>query len=426
MTFEASKKSYLSFLLFWTGQIISLLGSAIVTFSIIWWVTIEYESEFYLGLASFLSMGFFVLIAPFAGVWVDRWNKKWLIAVVDFLQAVITIALILIFRYTTIPLWSVFIILAVRGILQAFHTPAVRSLIPQMVPEENLNQMNSVNFVFNGVVNLVGPLIGALLVERIPTTHPIFWIDVGTFLFAIIPLLIISLPKPKEMDVKSQSYRTELKEVFSFIKSTKGLLSLLLLATALNFLITPVNTQAPYYIKFDHSGDAFQLAYVFAFYYGGILLGGLAMLFLRKIKKKMVIVLTFILVGFVGYTIMAIAPWGYFWVLWIGALILGLAMPIVNVITQTMFHTIVPKEMQGRFQAVAFSLSVAAMPISMIVSGIIAEVTSIRYVLFGCIIIGLIVTALLWLLTDVRYVGKSVNDFNNGDTNLIAENNLVE
>ena len=98
MTFEATKKSYLSYLFFWVGQIISLLGSAIVTFSIIWWVTIEYESEFYLGLASFLSMGFFVLVAPFAGVWVDRWNKKWLIAVVDFLQAVITIALILIFK----------------------------------------------------------------------------------------------------------------------------------------------------------------------------------------------------------------------------------------------------------------------------------------------------------------------------------------
>lgn len=423
MTFKATKKSYLSYLFFWTGQIVSLLGSAIVTFSIIWWVTIEYESEFYLGLASFLSMGFFVLFAPFAGVWVDRWNKKWLIAVVDFLQALITIALILIFRYTSIPLWSVFIILAVRGILQAFHTPAVRSLIPQMVPEENLNQMNSVNFVFNGVVNLVGPLIGALLVERIPTTYPIFWLDVGTFLFAIIPLVLITLPKPKEKEDRPQSYQTELKEVFNFIKSTKGLLSLLLLATALNFLITPVNTQAPYYIKFDHGGDAFQLAYVFAFYYGGILLGGLAMLFLRKIKKKMAIVLTFILIGFVGYTVMAIAPWGYFWVIWIGALILGLAMPIVNVITQTMFHTIVPKEMQGRFQGVAFSLSIAAMPIAMIVSGIIAEVTSIRYVLFGCIGIGLIVTALLWVLTDIRYVGRSVIELNKGNKNLIGESN---
>ncbi|MHA1557599.1 MAG: MFS transporter, partial [Candidatus Heimdallarchaeota archaeon] len=255
---------------------------------------------------------------------------------------------------------------------------------------------------------------------------PIFWIDVGTFLFAIIPLILITLPKPKEKDTKTQSYRTELKEVFSFIKSTRGLLSLLLLATALNFLITPVNTQAPYYIKFDHGGDAFQLAYVFAFYYGGILLGGLSMLFLRKIKKKMVIVLTFILVGFVGYFIMAIAPWGYFWVIWIGALILGLAMPIVNVIIQTMFHTIVPKEMQGRFQGVAFSLSVAAMPIAMIVTGIIAEFTNIRYVLFGCIGIGLIVTALLWSLTDIRYVGKPVNDLIKENKNLIEENNFAE
>jgi DHA3 family macrolide efflux protein-like MFS transporter len=368
-------------------------------------------------------MGIFVLIAPFAGVLVDRWNKKWLIAAVDFFQALITIVLILIFMYTTIPLWSVFLILAIKGVCQAFHTPATRSLIPLMIPQKNLNQINSINFVFNGVINLVGPLIGASLVEFIPSTYPIFWVDVGTFLIAIIPLLAITIQKLQKESPKEEkkSYGKEFRDVFSYIKSTRGLLTLLLLATALNFLITPVNTLAPYYVKFNHGGDSYQLAYVFAFYYGGILLGGTLMLVLRNIKNKMLIVMSFIYVGFVGYTVMSIAPWGYFWVLWIGAVIFGLAMPIVNVITQTIFHTTVPIEMQGRFQGVAFSLSVAAMPISMLVSGALSEVIGIQYVLFGCIGIGLLLTTILWIFTDVRFVGQKeenktkIIDFNNNE-----------
>ena len=105
--------------------------------------------------------------------------------------------------------------------------------------------MNILNFVFTGVVNLVGPLIGATLVEIFPTTYPIFWVDVGTFLVAIVPLVVIAIPKVvKDRDVASpqkSSYMQEFKEVFSFIKSKAGLFSLLLMATALNFLITPVN-----------------------------------------------------------------------------------------------------------------------------------------------------------------------------------------
>ena len=408
MSETASKSSLINYIGFWSGQIVSLLGSSIVQFAIIWYVTIEYESEFYLGLASFLGMGIFVLIAPFAGVLVDRWNKKWLIGSADFLQAVVTIILILIFMYSSIPLWSIFLILALKGVCQAFHTPATRSLIPLMIPEKNLNQMNSINFVFNGVINLIGPLIGASLVEFFPSTYPIFWIDVGTFLVAIIPLLIVKLQKieKEEPEMENRSYFSEFGDTLRYIKSSRGLLSLLLLATALNFLITPVNTLAPYYVKFNHGGDSYQLAYVFAFFYGGILLGGASMLLLRNIKNRMLIVLSFIYVGFVGYIIMSVAPWGYFWVLWIGGFIFGLAMPIVNVIPQTIFQTTVPLEMQGRFQAVAFSLSVAAMPISMIVSGAIAEQIGIQFVLFGCITLGLIITTSLWLFTDIRHVGK--------------------
>ncbi|MBD3191224.1 MAG: MFS transporter [Candidatus Heimdallarchaeota archaeon] len=411
----ASQRSFHQYLIFWIGQIFSLLGSSIVQFAIIWWVTIEYQSELYLGIAAFLSMGVFVLLAPFAGVLVDRWNRKWLIATADFLQAFVTLILLLIFKYTTIPLWSVFLILALKGTFQAFHTPAVRSLIPLMIPKKNLNQMNSINFIFNGVINLVGPLIGAFLLDLFLRTYPIFWIDIGTFLLAIIPLLVITIPKTKEEGEAEEeekiavtSYTKELREIFNFIRTTRGLLSLLLLATILNFLITPVNTLAPYYIKFDHLGDSYQLAYVFAFYYGGILLGGALMLILRNLKNKMLIVLVFIYVGFIGYLILAVAPFGYFWILWIGAIIFGVAMPIVNVITQTIFQTTVPLSMQGRFQAVAFSLSVAAMPISMLVSGAIAEQIGIRLVLYSCIVIGVIVTTSMWLFTELKHVGTEI------------------
>ena len=90
----ADQSTYRSYILFWIGQKSSILGSSIVQFAIIWYITIVTQSAIVLALASLLGFGSQVILTPIAGVYVDRWSRKLIIGIADFLQAVATIVLI--------------------------------------------------------------------------------------------------------------------------------------------------------------------------------------------------------------------------------------------------------------------------------------------------------------------------------------------
>ncbi|NIQ04594.1 MAG: MFS transporter, partial [Candidatus Korarchaeota archaeon] len=81
-----------------------------------------------------------VILSPFAGVFVDRWSRKALIGIVDFLQALTTVAIIFLFWLEIVVIWQVLALLTVRGIFQAFHNPAVSAIVPLMVPRDKLSR----------------------------------------------------------------------------------------------------------------------------------------------------------------------------------------------------------------------------------------------------------------------------------------------
>ena len=170
-----------------------------------------------------------IIVTPIAGVFVDRWKRKKLIGSVDFLQALVTVGMIFFFMFEfeifqfsnhalnlsginrllghTDPgemlvskgpfelVWVLLAVLAVRGVFQAFQGPAIQAITPLMVPRKLLNRFNSFNFLTNSVIFLIGPVVAALL-YAIPNVgiSDLLWIDAGTFLFAVIPLLIVKIP----------------------------------------------------------------------------------------------------------------------------------------------------------------------------------------------------------------------------------------
>ena len=96
---QEEKSNLKGYMFFWSGQLISLLGSNIVQFVLIWWVTVTTESALLLSLSAFIGFAPTILITPIAGVFVDRWGRKGLLGSVDFLQAMATIALLFLFRF---------------------------------------------------------------------------------------------------------------------------------------------------------------------------------------------------------------------------------------------------------------------------------------------------------------------------------------
>ncbi len=409
MQTQASKATFTNYLLFWSGQLVSLLGSSIASFVIIWWITLETGSPAYLAMASLVGFAPMIILTPFAGVFVDRWNRKRLIGVVDFLQALATILIIFLFSWNIVSIWHVFAVLGLRGVFQAFHAPAVAAIVPLMVPQDKLSRMNGVNFLLSGLVNVLGPIIAATLLE-LWRINQILWIDAATFVVAVIPLLLITIPSVRKREEETQyrqSFKEEFGEGLAFIKRARGFLTLIILATALNFLLTPLSTQIPYFVKFDHLGEASDWALISVSVQGGTIAGGLLMTLTKGFKKKTVAIMLSVYVIFLGYAIIAITPTGQFWFMAIGGLTLAVCLPIANVSIQTITQTVVPREMLGRVNSVMGALASAASPLGMILSGIIVEVIRTANLFLACAISGIVVLTISWFFTDIKYIGEN-------------------
>jgi DHA3 family macrolide efflux protein-like MFS transporter len=404
---KPSDSTFRSYLFFFGGQISSTLGSAIVQFVIIWWITLQTQSGAYLALASFVGLVPTILLSPLIGVLVDKWNRKALIALADFSQAMATVALIVLFWTGNASILYVFVILAARGVCQAVHSPTVLAVTPSMVPQEKLGRINGLSFFFTGAVNLAGPVLAALLLA-VGTIDQILWVDVITFAVAIVPVLAVNIPTAKAAVAQNNtSFKESFKEGLRHIRNHHGLMPLFLLAMILNLLITPLTTLLPYYIRFDHLGGAGDLALVEAMIEGGILAGGLAMTIIGTIKKKSLAMAASFYVIFAGYLLVSLSPTGAFWFMGLAGLAAAFFIPVANVLAATITQTVIPLEMQGRVNSVNLALVTSAMPIGMVVSGVAVELINTSYLFIGCALAGLLTVTLVWLLTSFRHVEET-------------------
>ncbi|MFW9989502.1 MAG: MFS transporter, partial [Candidatus Odinarchaeota archaeon] len=189
-----TRKTFRHYMYFLFGQNFSMLGSLIVGFTITWWLTIETGSAVILSISTFLMFIPQIIVTPFSGVIADRWNKKTITAISDSLQAFVTFILFLFFFIDFQTVWIVLAINTFRAVLFAFQLPAVQSIVPAMVPKENLSRVNGFNFLFIGLINSIGPIIAATLLEFFPVNQ-IFLIDIITFFIALVPLVLIKIPK---------------------------------------------------------------------------------------------------------------------------------------------------------------------------------------------------------------------------------------
>jgi DHA3 family macrolide efflux protein-like MFS transporter len=176
------------------------------------------------------------------------------------------------------------------------------------------------------------------------------------------------------------------------------------MATMLNFLLAPLSTLLPYYVRVDHFGGAGDFAFVSAFFGAGILAGGILMSITKGFKKKMATGTAFVYMIFLGVAIIALAPTGVFWVMAFGAFIGAFPSPVFNVSLLTILQTVVPLQMQGRVNSVLFALSTAAMPLGMIISGPLADQIGTSNLFLACVISGVTVLTIAWLFTDMRHV----------------------
>jgi DHA3 family macrolide efflux protein-like MFS transporter len=419
MVTSASSQSFTSYLYFWTGQTISLLGSTIVQFVLIWWIVVEYDNPIYLALAYLLAIGIQVVFMPIAGVFVDRWNRKIVLFVFDSLQAVGALFLIILFtikdQFTPDTLYMLVIgLLCFRGIMSSFHAPAAKAIIPLMVPRNNLDRLNGLQVLFLGIVNIVGPAIGAVLYGLF-SLNLIIWIDCITFIIALIPLIFVNIPGIKKKHPMPgvngiESFLHEFQDALVILKSKEGLIPLMILITLINFLEIPIIVLGPFFVYTIHSGSVQDLALVVVASQLGLLITGLILAVKNGWKQKTRVIVIALYIQILGYFLQVITPTGVDWrfrFMAIGAFIFGSMLPVVNSLFQTIIQVIIPPELQGRATSLVAALTGAVLPIGVLASGPLAEIFGIRELFMAAIVLGIFFVTIMWTFTNLLSLDHS-------------------
>ena len=410
------KTDLVAYLFFLTGQWVSILGSNIVRFGIIWFLAKATGSPFILALAAFFNFAPFIVVTPVAGVFIDRWSRKKVIIFVDFVQALITVILIAAFlsnAFSNLELIGIILFLSIiSGCFGAFHNSAVSTLLPIMVPQTHLSRVNGINYLVNGGIQIVGPLIGAVALDIMPLQQ-LLWLDAITFIIAIIPTAIISIPTIKKQIKEKQeksSFRAEFVEGIQFISATNGLLALLAVFTGANFFFSPLFTQIPIIVSDIHLGNEDALAFAMAMQQGGMLLGSLIMSSWKGFENHAKGVFIGLFIGYIGMYVILLAPLGNFIVLGIGMFITGFVLPIANVSSETIWAKTVPKEILGRVYASRQTIAQISAPAGMLLAGLFAEIFGVISVLVIAASGGALLLLYAWFFTKFSRVEKLVEE----------------
>ena len=370
------------FFTIWSGQAISLLGSQLVQFALIWYLTVRTESATVLAIASLVGMLPNVVLGPFIGALVDRWDRRRTLIAADSIIAAATLVLALLFAFTEVPIWQIYLILFVRSVAGGFHYTAMTASTSLMVPVENLARVQGFNQMLNGGLNIIAAPLGAILYEAIQIQW-ILAIDFVTAIIAILPLFFFVIPQPdrstsEELSGQASSYFQDLAAGFRYLYAWKGMFVLALMAAMLNFLLAPTSSLSPLLIKDHFGGTVLSLGTYNAVFGVGVVVGGLTLGVWGGFRKKILTSFTGILLLGTGILVNGILPPGYFTYAVVAAGVFGFSLPIANGSLGAIMQSSVAPDMQGRVFSLLGSLSGAMAPIGLAIAGPISDVVGIQ------------------------------------------------
>ena len=370
-----------SFFTIWVGQALSLLGSSLVQFALIWYLTTETGSATVLTTATLVAMLPQVLLGPIAGTIVDRSNRKRLMIAADTGIALATLVLAALFALGWVQIWHIYVILLSRSLGGAFHGPAFTASTTLMVPKEHLTRVQGLNQTMYGILSLFSAPLGALLLLLLPM-QGILAIDVGTALLAVTTLLFTAIPElPRRIQVegeKKPSLWQDLRAGYFYVTSWRGLMIILIMASLINFLLTPASALSPLLILNHFKGGAPELGLFEAVFGGGVVIGGILLGVWGGFKRRILTAM----IGLVGLglpmAIIGLIPADAF-VLALGAgFVAGIMQPIVNGSLGATLQATVDPAMQGRVFTLLTSFATAMTPLGLLIAGPLADTLGVQ------------------------------------------------
>ena len=354
-----------------------MLGSQLVQFAIIWYLTQETNSATTLAIASMMGLLPQVLLSPFIGTWVDRGNRRFILIAADSIVAVTTFLLALLFASGGVQVWYIYVALFIRAVAGGFHQSAFGASVVLLVPKEQLARVQGFNQALYGGLNIISAPLGAFLLSALPM-QGILGIDVGTALFAITILLFIRIPQPEGKGRVPATFWQDFRAGFRYITAWRGLLILLGLVMVVNFFFSATEPLTPLLITNHFRGGAQQLGWWLSSFAAGNILGGLILGAWGGFKRKVVTAQLGLIFSGLSTLVIGIVPPDLYPVGLAANALLGLMLPIINGSYGATLQAAVAPEMQGRVFAFILSAAMLVSPLALMIAGPFADAFGIQ------------------------------------------------
>lgn len=378
------------FLIIWTGQFFSLLTSYTVNFAIIVWLSIHTGSAEILAYAAIASLLPQALIGPFAGVYIDQWDRKMTMMLADGFIALCTLVISILFYLEVADIGYIIALLALRSVGSAFHMPAMQASVPLIAPESKLLKIAGINQSIQSVSTIAGPALGALAIT-VMEIEQVLLLDIFGALIAIGSLRFVSIPNPDREEQQVHHVLQELASGVYEVTRQQGLRWLFLFCILSTFCIMPVSVLFPLMTLTYFQGDVFQVSLIEIVWGVGMLVGGLLLSLMKGPVNKVVLINSMYLVLGISFTGSGLlAPSGYAYFVLLTALG-GVSGAIYNSCFNAVLQETIKPSMLGRVFSMYFSVALLPSLLGLVGIGFFADTVGLAesFTLLGGIIFGL-------------------------------------
>lgn len=410
--YEPPPNGFRTFIVVWITQSISVFGSALTFFAVtIWLTTVLYprpeQKPELAGALSLISLAFAlptVFMAPLAGAWADRHDRKRTMMAMDFLNGCLSLVLLALLVTNLLELPVLIVLMLISATLGAYHGSAFDTSYSMIVPEKQLPRANGMMQTIWSLSGILSPAIAAFIISLPDLARQGFvpdfvrptlaamsngaplaiGLDAVTFFLAAATLTFLFIPSPKRTDLHGEkgkprkSFLADVKEGALYIWWRKPILWLLGTFTVANFVGSPMGVFMPLIVKFnlqpDWSSRGFTFESAFAllssvFGIGG-LVGGIFISTWGGLKKRRVYgVLAPMIVSGLATMLFGLSPLLYLTA--VAAFFSDAMIPIMNSHSQAIWQTQTPRELQGRVFSVRRVIAQFTWPMSTALAGLL-------------------------------------------------------
>lgn len=392
------------FMLLWLGQNISKLGTRLYDIALMWYMYKKTGSSIALGLSVLCFTVPSVLIAPLAGVFADKLDKKKIIVNTDILNGFIMLVFSYFIFADNYPVYILYIFMILSTMVTSVFNPAISSSIPIIVQEKDLKDANTLNQMTSQIINILGPVFSGILIAFI-NMWLLFFINGLSFLICALIESFIVIPKIN-IEKGNQGFGAQFKEGLLYVAKNKQLLYLVIAGgVIINFFLAPLSIyETILSTKILNVGSTGYGMMNSALSVGALIGALLIMLNIFSDKYKMAI-LGLCIEG-IAVSLLGLIPNYYIVLLAEAALGLGVSMASVGI--STLYQILIPKDKMGRVMALVGTLCDITVPLGTLLGSTIITFTPLSIVLIISGILILITGILLMPLLEIKVKGISV------------------